>query len=115
MQHEFESLESAQDFVALLAETVAEAKRELEADVQREPDLSRRQDALRIALYSLSKLELHVSRTSRILNDLRSLRRLLFEERREASHTANRGLQQARQPHRDVTKSPARLDESVAA
>jgi hypothetical protein len=115
MQHEFESLESAHDFVALLAETVAEAKRELETDVHREADPSRRQDALRIALYTLSKLELHVSRTSRILNDLRSLRRLLFEERGEASHAANRGTAQAQQSHRDATKSPARRDESVAA
>jgi|SRR5579872_646135 hypothetical protein len=115
MQNEFESLESAHDFVVLLAESVAEAKRELEADVQREPDLSRRQDALRIALYSLRKLELHVSRTSRILNDLRSLRRLLFEERQEASRAANRGSAQARHPHRDATESPARLDEPVAA
>jgi hypothetical protein len=38
-------------------------------------------DALRIALDNLEKLELHVNRSSRILNDLRSLRRLLFEER----------------------------------
>ena len=74
---------SAHDFVALLAETVAEAKRELESDVQRESasDHSRRLDALRVALYSLDKLELHVNRSQRILNDLRTLRRLLFEER----------------------------------
>jgi len=36
MEDQFETLESAYDFVALLAETVAEAKRELESDVQRE-------------------------------------------------------------------------------
>ena len=47
MQHEFESLESAYDFVALLADTVAETKRELEPDVQRESSTLRRQDALR--------------------------------------------------------------------
>jgi hypothetical protein len=115
MEHQFETLESAHDFVKLLAETVAEVKRDLEADVQRESLPSRRLDALRIALYDVSRLENHVSRTSRILNDLRSLRRLLFEERREASHAANRGSAQARQPYCDATKSPARLDESVAA
>jgi len=83
MEDQFENLESAHEFVALLAETVAEAKRELESDVQRESasNVSRRLDALRVALYSLGKLELHVNRTSRILNDLRTLRRLLFEER----------------------------------
>lgn len=82
MRDQFESLESAHDFVTLLAETVNETKRELEHDVHRESSPSRRLDALRIALYSAEKLELHVSRASRILNDLRTLRRLLFEERK---------------------------------
>ena len=81
MEEQFESLESAHDFVALLAETVVEAKRELTDDVQREAIPSRRLDALQVALYNLQKLELHVNCTSRILNDLRTLRRLLFEER----------------------------------
>ena len=35
MEDQFETLESAHDFMALLAETVAEAKQELESDVQR--------------------------------------------------------------------------------
>jgi len=81
IEDQFQTLESAHDFVALLAETVAEAKRELEGDVDRESADTRRRDALRIALYNLVKLELHVKRSSRILNDLRTLRRLLFEER----------------------------------
>jgi hypothetical protein len=81
VEDQFETLESAHDFVALLAETVVEAKHELESDVERESVASRRQDALRIALYNLGKLELHVNRSRRILNDLRTLRRLLLEER----------------------------------
>ena len=81
VEDQFKTLESAHDFVGLLAETVSEAKRELEGDVERESVASRRQDALRIALYNLAKLELHVNRSRRILNDLRTLRRLLFEER----------------------------------
>jgi hypothetical protein len=85
MEVQFETLESAHSFVALLAETVAEAKHELEGDVDRESVASRRRDALRIALYNLAKLELHMSRSKRILNDLRTLRRLLFEER-ERTH-----------------------------
>jgi hypothetical protein len=94
MEEQFESLESAHDFVALLAETVAEAKRELTNDVEREAIPSRRRDTLHLALYNLQKLELHVNRTSRILNDLRTLRRLLFEERglqaaRDAAQTPN--------------------------
>jgi hypothetical protein len=77
----FESLGSAHTFVALLIESVAEAKQEFERDVQRESATSRRTDALRMALYNLEKLEIHVNRTSRLLNDLRTLRRLLFAER----------------------------------
>ena len=79
---QFETLESAQDFVTLLCETAAEAKRELERDVQRESVPSRRLDALRLAAYNVDKLQLHLNRSRRILNDLRTLRRLLFEERK---------------------------------
>jgi len=79
----FDSIESAHEFVTLLAATVGEAKREVEADIQREStaESPRRLDALRTALYSMEKLELHMNQSRRILNDLRSLRRLLFEER----------------------------------
>ena len=79
----FDSIESAHQFVALLAETVAQAKRDVEADIERESSSQspRRLDALRTTLYSMEKLEQHMSKSRRILNDLRSLRRLLFEER----------------------------------
>lgn len=82
----FDTIESAHDFVTLFAETVAEAKRTLELDVQRESGsgVPRRLDALRLAQYSVAKLEIHMHRSSRILNDLRTLRRLLFEERSTA-------------------------------
>jgi hypothetical protein len=85
MEEQFETLESARDFVSLLADTVAEAKQELTRDVQRESAPSRRLDALRLAAYNVGKLELHLNRCRRILNDLRTLRRLLFEER-ESNH-----------------------------
>ena len=80
----FGTLESAHDFVALLATAVSQAKADLQVDVDRESadaDLSRRVEALRMALYNVEKLEVHLSRSSRILNDLRTLRRLLFQER----------------------------------
>jgi len=79
----FDSIESAHEFVVLLAETVREAKRDVEADVQRESgsQFPRRLDALRTALYSMERLELHMNKSRRILNDLRSLRRLLLGER----------------------------------
>jgi hypothetical protein len=79
----FDSIESAHDFVILLAQTVLETKRDIDADIQRETNgkTNRRLEALRIASYSLDRLDAHLSRSRRILNDLRSLRRLLFQER----------------------------------
>jgi hypothetical protein len=79
----FDTVESAHEYVKLLAEVVSAAKQDLEADINREngPKFPRRLDAIRLASYNLSKLELHMATSSRILNDLRSLRRLLFEER----------------------------------
>jgi hypothetical protein len=115
MERQFETLESARDFVVLLGETVAEAKRELEIDVQRESSASRRQDALRIALYNLSRLEIHVSRTRRILNDLRTLRRLLFDERREVSDDASDTSLHPPLPEGDQAQAFAKLEKSMAA
>jgi hypothetical protein len=124
MEDQFETLESAQDFVALLAKTVAETKRDLESDLQRESasNVSRRLDALRIALYGLGKLELHVNRTRRILNDLRTLRRLLFEERGSSSATQYATAPQASHavllPPDSLgndTQSDATLQKSLAA
>ncbi len=81
----FESIESAHNFVRLLAEAVAESRNEVVADVEREQQRdgasSRRLKALQMAAYTLEKLEMHLSKSRRILNDLRSLRRLLLEER----------------------------------
>ncbi len=86
----FGTIESAHDFMTLLAAAVSQAREELKVDVDRESasaDLSRRLDALRVALYNVEKLELHLTRSSRILNDLRTLRRLLFEERSASGRT----------------------------
>ena len=79
----FASIEDAHEYLTLLTETVFETKLEIEADVARESngDSPRRTEALKLALYTLTRLEFHMSRSSRILNDLRTLRRLLFEER----------------------------------
>ena len=79
----FDSIECAHEFVGLLTESVVEAKRGIEADVQKESgsEFPRRLEALRLALYNLEKLESHMNKSRRILNDLRSLRRLLFQER----------------------------------
>ena len=79
----FASIEDAHEFLTLLAQTIFETKLEIEADVERESsgNYPRRADALKLALYTLTRLEFHMHRSRRALNDLRTLRRLLFEER----------------------------------
>ena len=79
----FDNIENAHDFLTLLVQTVFETKLEIEADLQRESNSNfpRRVEALKLVLYTLIKLEFHMQRSGRVLNDLRTLRRLLFEER----------------------------------
>ena len=81
----FESIESAHEFLALLSEVVKDAKQAIDGELSAATDPRRRDDALKIARYNLEKLETHVSRSVRILNDLRSLHRLLFGERTQGA------------------------------
>ena len=85
MNHEvlFDSIESAQEFLSLFAEVVLETKRNIQAYVQGEStsNILRRLEALQIIASLLEKLEIDVKQSRRILNDLRSLRRLLLGER----------------------------------
>jgi hypothetical protein len=85
LQTPFDSLENAHQYVRLLVEAITEAKSEIAADlVAAKPD--RRVEAMRVVQFKLDKLEQHLKTSSRLLNDLRTLRRLLFDERPE--HTA---------------------------
>ena len=75
----FDTIESAQEFLALLREAVEESRLTAESDTKQAD--GRNLDALRIVLYKLEKLEQHLKVSGRLLNDLRTLRRLLLEER----------------------------------
>ena len=79
----FDSVENAQEYFRLLSETLQEVKREIDGYVtaQTDPKLSRRLEALRLVLFKLQKLEEHVKSSRRLLNDLRTLRRLMLHER----------------------------------
>jgi hypothetical protein len=87
LQTPFDSVENAHQYVRLLAETIAEAKGEIAADlgVAETSNEDRRVQALQIVQFKLEKLERHLQTSSRLLNDLRTLRRLLLEERVEAA------------------------------
>jgi hypothetical protein len=78
----FDNIESAQQFVELLAEAIEEARREVEADLANPGAQPERQvQALQFVSYKLAKLSTHIGSSYRILNDLRTLRRLLLGER----------------------------------
>ena len=67
----------------MLAEALDEARRDVEAEIAaaEHESASRRKEALLLVSYNLAKLNLHITSSRRILNDLRSLRRLLLAER----------------------------------
>ena len=79
----FDSIEGSHEYVALLAEALAEARGDVEAEIQiaEREGAQRRKEALILVSYNLTKLNLHITASRRILNDLRTLRRLLLAER----------------------------------
>ena len=80
----FDSIEGAHEYVGLLAEAIAEAEAAIREDMvaARESGAVRSVQALQIVAFKLEKLRSHIGSSRRILNDLRTLRRLLLEERR---------------------------------
>ncbi|HZT29813.1 MAG TPA: hypothetical protein VFA33_08020 [Bryobacteraceae bacterium] len=80
----FDSIEGSYEYVHLLAEAIEEVRQEVEEDIARAVSerAERRKEALQLVSYNLAKLSLHITTSRRILNDLRTLRRLLLAERR---------------------------------
>jgi hypothetical protein len=79
----FDNIESSREYVALLAEAIEVAISEVEADIALAgaDGADRRKEALQLVLFNMNKLQGHMTSSRRILNDLRTLRRLLLEER----------------------------------
>lgn len=79
----FDTIEGSHEYVQLLAEAIQEAHREVEAEIAlaAEEGAGRRKQALQLVAYKLARLSLNITASRRILNDLRTLRRLLLEER----------------------------------
>ena len=75
----FESIESAQEYLGLLAQVITEAQQAVQVDLQGSAESARprRVEALRLIAYNLDKLGTHIKTSRRILNDLRMLRRIL--------------------------------------
>ena len=82
----FDSIEGSYQYVDMLAEAIEEARRDVEEEVvlAEKESADRRKQGLLLVSYNLAKLEGHITTSRRILNDLRTLRRVLMSERKSA-------------------------------
>ena len=80
----FDNIESAEQFVGLLIEAIKESRRDVDGEIARaEADRSgRSKKALQLVSTNLAKLSQHMATSRRILNHLKTLRRMLLQERR---------------------------------
>lgn len=82
----FDGIEGALEYIHLLADAVDEAQVSIREDIaglETAAGSQRRLQAMRIVDYKLGQLRAHVGASSRTLNDLRTLRRLLLGERED--------------------------------
>ena len=88
----FDNIESAEQFVKLLIEAIEQSKRDVDADIalQDGSRSGRSKKALQLISSNLAKLSDHMANSCRILNHLRTLRRLLLQER-QLDNTAEAG------------------------
>jgi hypothetical protein len=82
----FDSIDGALEYMTLLCEARDEARAAVEEDIVEASasNATRRIEALRIVIYKLDRLAEHLSASHRLLNDLRTLRRLLLDGQAEA-------------------------------
>ena len=85
----FDNIESAQEYLNYLLEATQETQAHIDTEIARVSDLrfARRKQALQIVNHKLVKLCSHISASGRILNDLRTLCRLLLQERQTSDHS----------------------------
>lgn len=78
----FDSIEGSHRYVALLVEAIEEAQSDIDGEISTaiSEKAARRVEALQLVAFNLTKLNAHITSSRRILNDLRTLRRLLLED-----------------------------------
>ena|SRR5215475_4597983 len=84
----FDTIESAHEFMNVLAATTLDAMRDLKRDREqaiREGE-TRRAQAIDLAIFKLKMLGCYVYKGRRMLNDLRILRRLILNERQTVAN-----------------------------
>ena len=79
----FDSIEDSLEYIGLLRDTIETGKRAVEAQAlaAQAEGATRRLEAIQLVAYKLDRLAWHIDSSRRILNDLRTLRRLLLGER----------------------------------
>ena len=88
----FDNIENSHRYIALLVEAIDEAQVDISAEIAlaEADEAARRLQALQIVRYKLARLHKQMNSSALLLNDLRSLRRLLLDERHpQASRVAN--------------------------
>jgi hypothetical protein len=83
IEQPFDSIESAQDFMSVLAVTILDEMKDLKRDygLALRDGQERRGRALELAIFKLKTLSCYIQKSRRTLNDLRMLRRLILNER----------------------------------
>jgi hypothetical protein len=79
----FDSIEGAQEYLTMVAETALDTMRDLRRDKETalQEGAARRAQAIDLAIFKLKQFNCHVYKSRRMLNDLRILRRLILNER----------------------------------
>jgi hypothetical protein len=77
--HPFPSIESAYEYVGLLLQAIEETAVDVDEDLgdARQDGSARRREVFQLIAYKLGQLRFHLSASRRLLNDLRTLRRML--------------------------------------
>ena len=89
-QNPFDTIESTHEYMKLLDEVLDEVQATTEEELKRivladTMVISRGVEALHLLSFKIEQLRHHIKASSRILNDLRTMRRLLLRERRGGS------------------------------
>jgi hypothetical protein len=79
----FDSIEGTLEYIDLLRETIQTTRSDIQKEIVRAKSerAERRLEALQLVTYKLEQLSRHIDTSQRLLNDLRTLRRLLLGER----------------------------------
>ena len=88
IEQPFDSIESAHEFMNVLADTILDAMKDLKHEhrLALQDGYDRRAQAIELAQLKLKMLSCDVHRSRRALNDLRMIRRLIMNERMTVEH-----------------------------